>query len=144
MNIELQKYLQSLSNKNNTDKADMITNIGLLLEKNNGYNNPTDYSLLLPEELLCLSITTDDREKIIDCLLVLLKQEPVYSSRIVWTIGKTFNENYIESMLSTILQINTLDNDTFEQIDYIVEVTKNERIIKLFEKINSLRDRNLS
>ncbi|MCR5763620.1 MAG: hypothetical protein K6G00_09600 [Treponema sp.] len=139
MNLELQNYLQILSNKNNSNKGNMITNIGLLLEKNNGYTNPTDYSLLLPKELKNLSINTEDKEKVIDCLLSILKHEPIYSSRIVWSIGKTFDEKIIESLLSSIIQSNQCDDETFEQILFIVDVIQNEQINNFVQKIKSLR-----
>lgn len=138
MDLELKKYLQVLSNRN-SDKGNIITNIGLLLEKNNGHKNPTDYSLLLPEKLMNLYISSEDKENVIDCLLSILKQEPIYSSRIVWSIGKTFDEKNIESLLSTIIEINCLDDETLEQINYIVDAIKNERINKLFQKIKLLR-----
>ena len=55
------------------NKDNMIMNIGLLLEKNISKDNPTDYSLLLPPELVNLSVSHEDIDEIINSLLILLK-----------------------------------------------------------------------
>ena len=139
MNVELRKYLQMLGDENNCKKGDMITNIGLLLEKNNSHENPTDYSLLLPAELLNLSLTAKDADEIIDCLLLILKEEPAYSNRIVWSVGKTFDEKKVELLLQTILQTKFCDEETFSQILFLVDVVKNDHINELVHKLEFLR-----
>lgn len=98
MDLALQNYLQQLTDKN-INKDNIIMNIGLLIEKNIPENNPTDYSLLLPSGLMRFSITSKDVDEIVDSLLILLKHEPVYPSRIVWCIGKTFDEKKVELLL---------------------------------------------
>ena len=138
MTVELKNYLQTLAEKS-IDKDNVIMNIGLLLEK----NNPTDYSLLLPQYLVNLSLSQKDIDEIVNSLLILLKNEPVYSSRIVWSIGKTFDEKKIEDMLSIISQMKYCDEETFKQINFLVDVVKNERINQLVDEINLLRKTNI-
>lgn len=138
----LKQYLKILYDKSIKDKNDVIMNMGLLLEKNGPVNNPTDYSLLLPPELVNLSLSTKDKEDIVTCLLTVLKNEPNYSSRIVWSIGKTFNERDIELMLLTVLQLKKWDEDTFSQISFLVDVVNNERINNLFNDICLLKNEN--
>ena len=116
-------------------------NIGLLIEKNISENNPTDYSLLLPSVLIKLSLTSKDVDEIVDSLLILLKNDPSYSSRIVWAIGKTFDEKKVELLLLTIIQIKQCDEETFKQIKFLIDVVKNKRIIQLFDEIILLRDK---
>ena len=140
MNLNLQNYIQQLTDKN-INKENIIMNIGLLIEKNISENNPTDYSLLLPSVLLKLSITSKDIDEIIASLLILLKEEPIYSSRIVWCIGKTFDEKKVESLLLAIIQFKHCDEETFKQIEFLIDVVKNERIIQLFDEIVLLRDK---
>ena len=135
----LKQYLKILYDKSIKDKNDVIMNMGLLLEKNGPVDNPTDYSLLLPPELLNLSLSTKDKEDIVTCLLTVLKNEPNYSSRIVWGIGKTSNERDIELMLLTVLQLKKCDEDTFSQISFLVDVVNNERINNLFNDICLLK-----
>ena len=140
MDLELKKYLYQLSNKN-IDKNNIIMNLGLLIEKNLSKNNPTDYILLLPSSIVNISIDSKDIDEIVDILLHLLKTEPVYTSRIVWCIGKTFDENKIETLLLTIIQSNFCDDETFKQIQFLIDVIKNETIILLFGKISRLNQR---
>lgn len=138
MTVELKNYLQTLAEKS-IDKDNVIMNIGLLLEK----KNPTDYSLLLPQYLVNLSLSQKDIDEIVNSLLILLKNEPVYSSRIVWSIGKTFDEKKIEDMLSIISQMKYCDEETFKQINFLVDVVKNGRINQLVDEINLLRKTNI-
>ena len=96
MTLFLKNYLKMLNDTGVNNKDNMIMNIGLLLEKNISKNNPTDYSLLLPPELVDLSVSHEDIDEIINSLLILLKNEPSYSSRVVWAIGKTFDEKKLK------------------------------------------------
>lgn len=140
MDLDLQNYLRQLTDKN-INKDNIIMNIGLLIEKNISENNPTDYSLLLPSVLIKLSLTSKDVDEIVDSLLILLKNDPSYSSRIVWAIGKTFDEKKVELLLLTIIQIKQCDEETFKQIKFLIDVVKNKRIIQLFDEIILLRDK---
>ena len=140
MDLDLQNYLRQLTDKN-INKDNIIINIGLLIEKNISENNPTDYSLLLPSVLIKLSLTSKDVDEIVDSLLILLKNDPSYSSRIVWAIGKTFDEKKVELLLLTIIQIKQCDEETFKQIKFLIDVVKNKRIIQLFDEIILLRDK---
>ena len=142
MTVEMKNYIQTLAEKS-IDKDNVVMNIGLLLEKNNSKNNPTDYSLLLPQYLVNLSLSQKDIDEIVNSLLILLKNEPVYSSRIVWSIGKTFDEKKIEDMLSIISQMKYCDEETFKQINFLADVVKNERINQLVDEINLLRKTNI-
>lgn len=139
MNYELQKYLQQLNDKN-IDKNNIIMNIGLLIEKNNSKKNPTDYNLLLPLNLINLSITSKDIDELVIFLLELLKQEPKYSCQIVWSIGKTFDENKVELLLLTIKKMKYCDEETFKQVKFVIDVINNERINQLFNDICLLRN----
>ena len=78
----------------NKDFLDALTE--LEREKNISKDNPTDYSLLLPPELVDLSVSHEDIDEIINSLLILLKNKPSYSSRIVWAVGKTFDEKKLK------------------------------------------------
>ena len=121
------------------NKDNMIINIGLLLEKNISKDNPTDYSLLLPPELVNLSVSQEDIDEIINSLLILLKNEPSYSSRVVWAIGKTFDEKKIEALLFTLSQIKYCDDETFKQIIFLTDVVKNKQINRLVHEIELFR-----
>ncbi|WP_277055527.1 hypothetical protein [Treponema socranskii] len=114
-------------------------NIGLLLEKNISKDNPTDYSLLLPPELVNLSVSHEDIDEIINSLLILLKNKPSCSSRIVWAVGKTFDEKKIEALLFIISQIKYCDDETFKQIIFLTDAVKNKQINRLVHEIELFR-----
>lgn len=139
MDLDLQNYLQQLTDKN-TNKDNIIMNIGLLIEKNTNPNNPTEYSTLLPQMLVNKSITTIDINKVVDYLLILLRQEPEYADRIVWSIGKTFDKEKVKQLLSTILQMKICDDETFQQIEFVVDVINDEEINNLYQGIVFLRN----
>lgn len=139
MDLDLQNYLQQLTDKN-TNKDNIIMNIGLLFEKNTNLNNPTEYSTLLPQMLVNKSITTIDINKVVDYLLILLRQEPEYADRIVWSIGKTFDNEKVKQLLSTILQMKICDDKTFQQIEFVVDVINDEEINNLYQGIVFLRN----
>lgn len=139
MDLDLQNYLQQLTDKN-TNKDNIIMNIGLLIEKNTNLNNPTEYSTLLPQMLVNKSITTIDINKVVDYLLILLRQEPEYADRIVWSIGKTFDKEKVKQLLSTILQMKICDDETFQQIEFVVDVINDEEINNLYQGIVFLRN----
>ena len=86
----MKNYLKMLNDTGVNNKDNMIINIGLLLEKNISKDNPTDYSLLLPPELVNLSVSHEDIEEIINSLLILFKNKRSYSSRVVCDIVITF------------------------------------------------------
>lgn len=132
MDLDLQNYLQQLTDKN-INKDNIIMNIGLLIEKNITPNNPTDYSLILPQTLINKSITTCDIDKIVDSLLILLQHEPKYASRIVWSIGKTFDKEKVKQLLSTIIQMKICDNETFKQIEFVVDIINDKEINNLYQ-----------
>ena len=140
MDLDLHNYLKQLTDKN-TNKDNIIMNIGLLIEKNITPNNPTDYSLILPQTLINKSITTSDIDKIVDSLLILLQHEPEYASRIVWSIGKTFDKEKVKQLLSTIMQMKICDDETVKQIKFVVGVIKDEQIINLYNSIIFLRNK---
>ena len=119
-------------------------NIGLLIEKNTNPNNPTEYSTLLPQMLVNKSITTIDINKVVDYLLILLRQEPEYADRIVWSIGKTFDKEKVKQLLSTILQMKICDDETFQQIEFVVDVINDEEINNLYQGIVFLRNNRTS
>ncbi|MBR6583351.1 MAG: hypothetical protein IKK80_07075 [Treponema sp.] len=139
MDLDLQNYLQQLTDKN-TNKDNIIMNIGLFFEKNTNLNNPTEYSTLLPQMLVNKSITTIDINKVVDYLLILLRQEPEYADRIVWSIGKTFDNEKVKQLLSTILQMKICDDKTFQQIEFVVDVINDEEINNLYQGIVFLRN----
>lgn len=143
MDLDLQNYLQQLTDKN-TNKDNIIMNIGLLIEKNTNPNNPTEYSTLLPQMLVNKSITTIDINKVVDYLLILLRQEPEYADRIVWSIGKTFDKEKVKQLLSTILQMKICDDETFQQIEFVVDVINDEEINNLYQGIVFLRNNRTS
>lgn len=143
MDLDLQNYLQQLTDKN-TNKDNIIMNIGLLIEKNTNPNNPTEYSTLLPQMLVNKSITTIDINKVVDYLLILLRQEPEYADRIVWSIGKTFDKEKVKQLLSTILQMKICDDETFQQIEFVVDVINDEEINNLYQGIVFLRNNRIS
>ncbi len=143
MDLDLQNYLQQLTDKN-TNKDNIIMNIGLLIEKNTNPNNPTEYSTLLPQMLVNKSITTIDINKVVDYLLILLRQEPKYADRIVWSIGKTFDKEKVKQLLSTILQMKICDDETFQQIEFVVDVINDEEINNLYQGIVFLRNNRTS
>ena len=135
----LRECLNILDDRQIADKNNSISNIALLLEKNNGRQNPTDYSLLLPTELLAVPLSQDDKDEIFSHLLNLLKKEPMYSSSIVWCVGKTFEENKIEAVLSAIIETGKCDDETFRQIAFLADVISSERIRQLLSEIESKR-----
>lgn len=143
MDLDLQNYLQQLTDKN-ANKDNIIMNIGLLIEKNTNPNNPTEYSTLLPQMLVNKSITTIDINKVVDYLLILLRQEPKYADRIVWSIGKTFDKEKVKQLLSTILQMKICDDETFQQIEFVVDVINDEEINNLYQGIVFLRNNRTS
>lgn len=143
MDLDLQNYLQQLTDKN-TNKDNIIMNICLLIEKNTNPNNPTEYSTLLPQMLVNKSITTIDINKVVDYLLILLRQEPKYADRIVWSIGKTFDKEKVKQLLSTILQMKICDDETFQQIEFVVDVINDEEINNLYQGIVFLRNNRTS
>lgn len=143
MDLDLQNYLQQLTDKN-ANKDNIIMNIGLLIEKNTNPNNPTEYSTLLPQMLVNKSITTIDINKVVDYLLILLRQEPEYADRIVWSIGKTFDKEKVKQLLSTILQMKICDDETFQQIEFVVDVINDEEINNLYQGIVFLRNNRIS
>lgn len=143
MDLDLQNYLQQLTDKN-ANKDNIIMNIGLLIEKNTNSNNPTEYSTLLPQMLVNKSITTIDINKVVDYLLILLRQEPKYADRIVWSIGKTFDKEKVKQLLSTILQMKICDDETFQQIEFVVDVINDEEINNLYQGIVFLRNNRTS
>lgn len=138
MNKNLKDYLIIITDENIDNKEEMIMNLGLLLEKNNN-NNPTDYSLLLPSELVDITLTQEDKNIIISCLHNLLIKEPKYSSSIIWSIGKTFDEKIIEELLFTIIQTKHCNEKSFTQISFLVDVVSNEKIKQLFHEIELLK-----
>ena len=121
----------------NKDFLDALTE--LEREKNISKDNPTDYSLLLPPELVDLSVSHEDIDEIINSLLILLKNKPSYSSRIVWAVGKTFDEKKIEALLFTLSQIKYCDDETFKQITFLTDVVKNKQINRLVHEIELFR-----
>lgn len=139
MTLFLKNYLKMLNDTGINNKDNMIMNIGLLLEKNISKDNPTDYSLLLPPELVNLSVSHEDIDEIINSLLILLKNKPSYSSRIVWAVGKTFDERKIEALLFTLSQIKYCDDETFKQITFLTDVVKNKQINRLVYEIELFR-----
>lgn len=143
MDLDLQNCLQQLTDKN-TNKDNIIMNIGLLIEKNTNPNNPTEYSTLLPQMLVNKSITTIDINKVVDYLLILLRQEPEYADRIVWSIGKTFDKEKVKQLLSTILQMKICNDETFQQIEFVVDVINDEEINNLYQGIVFLRNNRTS
>lgn len=143
MDLDLQNYIQQLTDKN-ANKDNIIMNIGLLIEKNTNPNNPTEYSTLLPQMLVNKSITTIDINKVVDYLLILLRQEPEYADRIVWSIGKTFDKEKVKQLLSTILQMKICDDETFQQIEFVVDVINDEEINNLYQGIVFLRNNRTS
>lgn len=143
MDLDLQNYIQQLTDKN-ANKDNIIMNIGLLIEKNTNPNNPTEYSTLLPQMLVNKSITTIDINKVVDYLLILLRQEPKYADRIVWSIGKTFDKEKVKQLLSTILQMKICDDETFQQIEFVVDVINDEEINNLYQGIVFLRNNRTS
>lgn len=134
MTLFLKNYLKMLNDTGVNNKDNMIMNIGLLLEKNIS-KDPTDYSLLLPPELVDLSVPHEDIDEIINSLLILLKNKPSYSSRIVWAVGKTFDEKKIEALLFIISQIKHCDDETFKQIIFLTDAVKNKQINRLVHEI---------
>ena len=139
MTLFLKNYLKMLNDTGVNNKDNMIVNIGLLLEKNISKDNPTDYSLLLPPDLEDISVSHEDIDEIINSLLILLKNEPSYSSRVVWAIGKTFDEKKIEALLFTLSQIKYCDDETFKQITFLTDVVKNKQINRLVYEIELFR-----
>ena len=139
MTLFLENYLKMLNDTGVNNKDNMIINIGLLLEKNISKDNPTDYSLLLPPELVNLSVSQEDIDEIINSLLILLKNEPSYSSRVVWAVGKTFDEKKIEALLFTLSQIKYCDDETFKQITFLTDVVKNKQINRLVHEVELFR-----
>lgn len=143
MDLDLLNYLQQLTDKN-INKDNIIMNIGLLIEKNTNPNNPTEYSILLPQMLVNKSITTRDIDKIVDSLLILLQEEPEYAGRIVWSIGKTFDKKKVKRLLSTIMQMKICDDETFQQIEFVVDIINDEEINNLYQGIVLLRNNRTS
>lgn len=143
MDLDLLNYLQQLTDKN-INKDNIIMNIGLLIEKNTNPNNPTEYSILLPQMLVNKSITTRDIDKIVDSLLILLQQEPEYAGRIVWSIGKTLDKKKVKRLLSTIMQMKICDDETFQQIEFVVDIINDEEINNLYQGIVLLRNNRTS
>ncbi len=143
MDLDLLNYLQQLTDKN-INKDNIIMNIGLLIEKNTNPNNPTEYSILLPQMLVNKSITTRDIDKIVDSLLILLQEEPEYAGRIVWSIGKTLDKKKVKRLLSTILQMKICDDETFQQIEFVVDIINDEEINNLYQGIVLLRNNRTS
>lgn len=139
MDATLIKYLSSLDEDIAKDKSDLIMTFGLLLEKNNGKENPTDYTYLLPTDLINLKLSKSDSDEIVSALLDLLEKFTKYSDRIVWAIGKTYNEKNIESVLSAILKIQYCDDKTFKQVSFLIDVFANDKILDLFCKIKELQ-----
>ena len=99
------------------------------------------FSLLLPEELINLSISQKDKEDILNCLLTVLKNEPIYSRQIVWCFGKTFDEKDIETLLFNISQLKRCDKETFQQILFVIDIINNERINNLVTEISLLANK---
>jgi hypothetical protein len=143
MDLDLLNYLQQLTDKN-INKDNIIMNIGLLIEKNTNPNNPTEYSILLPQMLVNKSITTRDIDKIVDSLLILLQEEPEYAGRIVWSIGKTLDKKKVKRLLSTIMQMKICDDETFQQIEFVVDIINDEEINNLYQGIVLLRNNRTS
>ena len=74
-------------------------------------------------------------------LLILLQHEPEYASRIVWSIGKTFDKEKVKQLLSTIMQMKICDDETVKQIKFVVGVIKDDQIINLYNSIIFLRNK---
>lgn len=133
MDIKLKKLLDSLFDDEIPNKEEIIMNIGLILEMNTDYYNPTDYSLILSQDLCKIKLSMEDKEKVVYSLVKLLKMKPIFAKEIIWSIGKTYDEECIEKLINTIIELQLRNKEVLEQLSFVVEVVNNDKIIHLYE-----------
>ena len=117
MNELIKRYIELLFSEGNKNKRDIIINLGLLIEKNTDKENPTDYVQLLPSDFLS-------------------KGRNYYDS-VIWAIGKSYDEKFIEKALETVIHEKLyVYKDVLQQINFVVDIIKSEKIDELLSTIN--------
>jgi len=133
INNELLKIIQKLEDSSN--KNDLIMNIGLLIEKNVSIN-PTNYAVLLPNELIDLELNSFDINFLTSKLINLIDENEVHTESIIWAIGKSLDLNSLEKALLKIFDKHLYkDKAVFKQIKFVVEDMSNENILEIIKKM---------
>ena len=129
MNELIKKYIELLFSEGNKNKRDIIINLGLLIEKNTDKENPTDYVQLLPSDLLVVNLS--------DELIYFLNKGRNYYDSVIWAIGKSYDEKFIEKALETVIHEKLyVYKDVLQQINFVVDIIKSEKIDELLSTIN--------
>lgn len=103
MNELIKRYIELLFSEGNKNKRDIIINLGLLIEKNTDKENPTDYVQLLPSDLLVVNLSEEEKNYILDELIYFLSKGRNYYDSVIWAIGKSYDEKFIEKALETVI-----------------------------------------
>ena len=137
MNELIKKYIELLFSEGNKNKRDIIINLGLLIEKNTDKENPTDYVQLLPAELFVVNLSEEEKNYILDELIYFLSKGRNYYDSVIWAIGKSYDEKFIEKALETVIHEKLyVYKDVLQQINFVVDIIKSEKIDELLSTIN--------
>ena len=138
MNELIKRYIELLFSEGNKNKRDIIINLGLLIEKNTDKENPTDYVQLLPSDLLVVNLSEEEKNYILDELIYFLSKGRNYYDSVIWAIGKSYDEKFIEKALETVIHEKLyVYKDVLQQINFVVDIIKSEKIDELLLDINT-------
>ena len=107
------------------------------MKKNTDKENPTDYVQLLPSDLLVVNLSEEEKNYILDELIYFLSKGRNYYDSIIWAIGKSYDEKFIEKALETVIHEKLyVYKDVLQQINFVVDIIKSEKIDELLSTIN--------
>lgn len=107
------------------------------MKKNTDKENPTDYVQLLPSDLLVVNLSEEEKNYILDELIYFLSKGRNYYDSVIWAIGKSYDEKFIEKALETVIHEKLyVYKDVLQQINFVVDIIKSEKIDELLSTIN--------
>ena len=107
------------------------------MKKNTDKENPTDYVQLLPSDLLVVNLSEEEKNYILDELIYFLNKGRNYYDSVIWAIGKSYDEKFIEKALETVIHEKLyVYKDVLQQINFVVDIIKSEKIDELLSTIN--------
>ena len=86
---------------------------------------------------MVVNLSEEEKNYILDELIYFLSKGRNYYDSVIWAIGKSYDEKFIEKALETVIHEKLyVYKDVLQQINFVVDIIKSEKIDELLSTIN--------
>ena len=86
---------------------------------------------------MVVNLSEEEKNYILDELIYFLSKGRNYYDSVIWAIGKSYDEKFIEKALETVIHEKLyVYTDVLQQINFVVDIIKSEKIDELLSTIN--------